>query len=78
MDVGRIIVTQIKRIFYKSRDQLFFSSIVTKWCFNMCLMTSKPEVAVNKVITNQVLQRLLRDFSHLQKVAKTKKRPIKS
>lgn len=55
MDVGRIIVTQIKRIFYKSRDQLFFSSIVTKWCFNMCLMTSKPEVAVNKVITNQVL-----------------------
>lgn len=78
MDVGRIIVTQIKKIFYKSRDQLFFSSIVTKWCSNMCLMTSKPEVAVNRVITNQVLQRLLRDSPHLQKVAKTKKRPIKS
>lgn len=73
-DVGCIIATQIKGTFYKPMGQLFFPSIVTWLCTNMCFMEDEPEVMVNEVITNQVLRKLLRDSPHLLEVAKTKKR----
>lgn len=78
LDVSHIIAPQIRGTFYKPRGQLFFPSIVTLLCSNMCFMEGEPKVVMNEVITNQVLRMLLRDSPHLLDATKTKKMPVKS
>lgn len=77
MDVGSI-VAQIRGVFSKPRGNLFLPSIMMKLCANMGFMEGESEVAMNEIITNKVVRWLLRDFPHLSKASKTKKRAAKS
>lgn len=78
LDVGHIIAPQIRGLFFKPRDQLFFPFLVTRLCANAEFMEDAPVRAVNRVLSAQSLRRILKNSPHLLEAANSKKRPTKS
>lgn len=81
LDVGRIIVAQIRWVFNKSRGQLFFPSLIMNLYANTSIggqtevLDAEKIIEVSRVIAHKTLRQLMRGSQHLPESAKATKRP---